>query len=203
MQVFISEPLSKLKGKQLGHVKVIVNRIKDICVKSGLDYYLPHEHSDPNNHSNLPDKKVNEMNKEQVKISKLVIALGGYGSEGVSAELTIADENNIPAFLTFEEKKEKEISKMTTGKDTIKRKIPFKSIKDLENKLKRELRDFIEFMSEKSLRDFAYDDNIWHERQRLETQISAKGKYPASVEEWRETYERSRRAEQKKISGFV
>ena len=89
-RVYISGPLQGVRD--LASMRRFYESVADACVECGHEPYLPHQNTDPEQHSHLPSKKVFLQDYDALRSADIVLAYVGMPSSGVGAELGIAAE---------------------------------------------------------------------------------------------------------------
>src|SRR5713226_3374238 len=90
MRVYISGPLQGVHD--LASMRRFYESVADVCIECGHEPYLPHQNTDPEQHSDLPSKIVFLRDYEALRSANIVLAYIGLPSSGVGAELGIAAE---------------------------------------------------------------------------------------------------------------
>ncbi|MBP9864195.1 hypothetical protein KBC54_01950 [Patescibacteria group bacterium] len=75
--------------------------LADTCVHQGLKAYLPHLVSDPTRAASLTPEQVDDLDREAVVRSLLVVACVDEPSSGVGIEIEMAYHANRPIILVY------------------------------------------------------------------------------------------------------
>lgn len=97
--------------------KRFYEKIARACQNFKIEAYLPHKHTDPIKHKNIPPRKVYEIDLEKIKNSDLLIADVSEPSLSVGTELEIAKESNVNVILLAETNTK--ISRMALGNPAV------------------------------------------------------------------------------------
>lgn len=114
-RIYISGALTDVPDPRV--TKRFYEAIKRVCEEAGFEVYLPHLHSDPEEHPNLSPEDVFEKDKREVLASDIVVAYVGVPSLGVGMELAYAEGANLPVILLGES--ERRISRFPLGIPTL------------------------------------------------------------------------------------
>ena len=142
-KVFISGALTGIQNPDL--VKGNYERLARLCEKSGLEVYVPHQHSDPLAHPHVPAQQVYEMDKYHVRTAGLVIAYVGIPSLGVGQEIEIAQTHAVPVLLLCE--RGRPLSRMTRGSPNVIAEIRFDDFEEALHQVKTILARDIEMIN--------------------------------------------------------
>jgi nucleoside 2-deoxyribosyltransferase len=93
-KVYISGPLHAVKD--LGAARRFYEELAAICSHSGYETYLPHQFTDPHEHSGMAPDRVFRRDRAAMRECELVLAVVGAPSSGVGAELAFAFSEDQP-----------------------------------------------------------------------------------------------------------
>lgn len=127
-------------GDEIETLKKFYEQVAEVCVREGIEAYVPHLISDPIGNPNMTPEEVYDLDRKQVTDSNLLIAYVGYPSLGVGLEIEIAREKNIPVVLLME--KERRISRMARGNPAVVAEIHFSDFSDALRQLSIWLREW-------------------------------------------------------------
>jgi hypothetical protein len=80
-------------------MKRLYELVATVCQSAGVDAYVPHLHSDPEKHADMPASEVYRVDTEQVIARDLLIVEATYPSHGVGGEVVHAHYKGIPIWL--------------------------------------------------------------------------------------------------------
>jgi len=100
-RVYISGALTNVADPD--GTKAFYEALANTCREAGLDVYLPHRHSDPQQRPDLTPREVFDRDKREVLASDLLIAYVGVPSLGVGMEIAYAESAGMPIILLGEQ----------------------------------------------------------------------------------------------------
>ena len=114
-KMFVSGPLTGLENPDI--IKANYDRLGQICDVFGMEPYIPHKHTDPIAHPDVPAQRVYEVDRRHIRTSSLVIAYVGIPSLGVGQEIEIARQHGVDVVLLCE--RGRPLSRMTRGSPNV------------------------------------------------------------------------------------
>lgn len=87
-KIYISGALTNIPNPEL--VKAEYERVACFCEALGFDVFLPHLHTDPVKHANVPASEVFIRDEEQIRLSTRMITFLNIPSTGVGIEIPLA-----------------------------------------------------------------------------------------------------------------
>lgn len=99
-KVYISGPLTNLPDADT--LKAFYEQIGVVCSRLNMLPYIPHQHSDPILHPEIPPRAIYDLDRTNVARADLVIAYTGVPALGVGQEIEIAKQHNVPVILVYE-----------------------------------------------------------------------------------------------------
>jgi transcriptional regulator with XRE-family HTH domain len=138
---YFAGPLTGLPEKDEAEVTALDERVDAICRNYAypLALYRPRKTTSPKEHSDIPARKVYDIDQERVASADVVILAGIFPSLGAGMELQLALQSCTYVILLSREGQK--LSRMVLGCPAEKKHIEYKNLDDLEEKLKAELRD--------------------------------------------------------------
>jgi hypothetical protein len=102
-RAYISGSLSSLPDDRAQEMKAFYERILAALEEVGMEGYLPHLHSDPEKHADMPNSEVYRVDKKEVLDSELLLCEMSIPSHGVGGEIEIATEAGNDVLLIWKE----------------------------------------------------------------------------------------------------
>lgn len=134
---YISGALTGLPREEADAMKQIYELLASLCGEAGVNAYVPHLHSDPEKHADMPAKDVYDVDTREVISRKLLIAEVTHPSHGVGGEVVHAQLNNIPIWLVY--RKGTRVSRYLRGNPGIRNLIEYETERDLRFTFKKTL----------------------------------------------------------------
>ncbi len=133
-KAYLASALTGLGQAQRGELDARQTLIKEVCVRRGIDLYIPAEKTDPERHKDVPPDEVFFADIREVLNSDLFILMTDHPSFGAGIELKSALEALLPIILVTP--KEVRLSRMVLGIPSQRRyDVRYESHEDLKAKL--------------------------------------------------------------------
>ncbi|PYP85795.1 MAG: hypothetical protein DMG65_20130 [Candidatus Angelobacter sp. Gp1-AA117] len=159
LNAYLASALTGLTDEQREVVFTISDLIAEVCKSHHIDLYEPRKGgTDPQKNPDVADSKVFQIDRERVLHSDLLIHLCHFPSTGAGEELGFAYSSLIPILLVAHE--ESHVSRMITGIPSLKIKLAYKSLKDLERQLEDCLLELRPLLEQRKMAFSQYDANI-------------------------------------------
>lgn len=137
LNAYLACALTGLNEEQRNHIFLLSDMVNLVCSENGIELYEPRKKTDPVHHSDVPDKQVFELDRNQVLSSDIVIGLCHHPSFGAGQELDFAFGNLIPIILITPAKTK--VSRMVTGIPSFQMLITYDEPEELREKLNKTL----------------------------------------------------------------
>lgn len=138
--IYISGALTGLAQSEFESLKLLYERMGDICSSHGFLAYVPHKRSDPVKDAHLSPEQVDRLDRDAVTYACLVIAYVDKPSLGVGIEVEMAHHANKPVILVHHT--DTRVSRLIRGNPAIWHIIAFTTHDDLLTKLQTALDEF-------------------------------------------------------------
>ncbi len=112
-KAYLASALTGLSEAQRKELDERQSLIKEVCVRRGIDLYIPAERTDPGRHKDVPADEVFFADTREVLNSDLFILMTDHPSFGAGIELKTALEALLPIILVSP--REVQLSRMVTG----------------------------------------------------------------------------------------
>lgn len=117
---YICGPLTELLDWQISSTKAFYAQIAEAYKRvTGVRAFVPHEHCDPQMHSNLSCAEVDAIEREQVqKKTNILVVVAIAPSWGGGIEVEMAHQANVPVIVIH--RYDKKISRLLRGNPAVK-----------------------------------------------------------------------------------
>ena len=102
LRIYISGPLTNQGADEIERLKRFYEAIAAVCKEKGHAVYVPHQHTDPITHPNIPPRDVYETDMREVSRADMVLAYVGRVSHGVGMEIERAYHTSTKVVLLYE-----------------------------------------------------------------------------------------------------
>ena len=135
---YISGALTGLDADQRSRYKDLYEAVADVCGENGCDAHVPHQHTDPDTHADIPAEDVRAFDKGHVEASDVVVAEVSPPSHGVGIELEWARLAGIPVILLSHNNAR--VSRLVLGSPAVVYHLEYEDIEEIRKKLPRILK---------------------------------------------------------------
>jgi deoxycytidylate deaminase len=135
---YISGALTGLSEAQCPDFKALYEVVGNVCNSHDCEAHVPHFHTDPDKHADVPADEVRAFDKKHVRASEVVVAEVTIPSHGVGIELEWAREFGIPVVLLS--RKGARVSRLVIGSPAVVYHLEYEDVDEIKEKLPRILR---------------------------------------------------------------
>ncbi len=150
---YVSGALTDMPEEDRAKYKSFYEEVGAVCAEHGYEPYCPHVYSDPKTAAHLSPQEVDQIDRQAVMQSRIVVAYVGTPSLGVGIELEMCHHGNKPLVLLFEKDRldARRISRLARGNPAVVHEIAFIDFADAKYQLGEFLAGFAKHPSLESL----------------------------------------------------
>lgn len=141
---YISGALTNMSDEARATLRDFYEKLAGICREFGLGAYVPHLVSDPKLAAHLTPQEVDDLDREAVMGSCLLVAYVGVASLGVGIEIEMAYHAHKPVVLLCEKETvdARKLSRLVRGNRMVMEEVLFRDLTEAEEKFRVFLRTF-------------------------------------------------------------